>query len=72
MTTPKPKSCPLCGGEADVLWKWRGLSIPTHPVCRVMCRKCTGQGPDRMTVRGAIAAWNRRYPVKGKERKDNA
>ena len=63
MTTTKLKPCPFCGGEAQL----RSQKIYGGESYWVLCRKCfSTQEPYHTKAVEAIAAWNRRYPVKGK------
>lgn len=54
------KPCPFCGRSAEVedILSW-GMASPAHYVACASLR-CRGNGPERKTIRGAIAAWNRR------------
>lgn len=49
-----PKSCPLCGSSADI-----GRNLRRIPSYMCICRECGYYGPNRITRRGAIRAWNR-------------
>ena len=73
MTTPKLKPCPFCGRVKSLEIEHRTGNI------FVTCGNCYAEGPGTAegfscakkygrieTDEQAIAAWNRRYPVKGK------
>ena len=62
MTNEKLKSCPFCGGDAEIS---QGR-FDGKDTSYVMCRKCAAQGefffvsPKYASNERAILAWNRR------------
>ena len=73
MSKPKLKPCPFCGFKATgALLDDRPVKLrePLSGATVAVCPRCLAKGPVHVdqTVEQAVAAWNRRYPVKGKEK----
>jgi len=63
---PKLKPCPFCGEEMPVRVEKHWAEREQVFFYGVGCNWCGGQSGGCRTKANAIAAWNRRYPVKGK------
>jgi hypothetical protein len=50
----KPKPCPLCGGDAEIVEKGMNYAV--------RCRHCGCEGPEGMYKIWARVSWNRRVP----------
>lgn len=64
------KACPFCGGEAELLHKYRA-DLEGKVIVRARCKQCYAQSPyksnpqlhgwfDAKDKGKALAAWNRR------------
>jgi Lar family restriction alleviation protein len=60
----KLKPCPFCAGRA------LGYKPNMDRAAYVRCIRCDSHSPFRLTLRGAIAAWNRRAGGRGRDDQD--
>ena len=58
MNKQKLKPCPFCGYVHPV----EGEDNAPEATTWVYCPRCYAEGPKLLTMRKAIAAWNRRKP----------
>lgn len=55
------KSCPFCGGEAEISTNTRIIKGKHHPIYWVKCCECGAKVPRyNRTAEEAIDIWNRR------------
>lgn len=56
-TKSKCKPCPVCESQRICLYHYRRLKIVD--IYFVSCEECGSSGKDRLTISGAIRAWNK-------------
>ena len=57
---PTCKPCPKCKSQQVCMYHYRRL-LKTVDIYFVSCEECGSSGEDRLTINGAIRAWNKRW-----------